>query len=556
MTARQFCLLILALATAPVAAAQQPTLDPSQVARIDSIFARYNRADAPGCVAGVSRRDTIVFEKAWGSAHLEHGVPLTPGSVIEAGSVSKQFTTAAVIRLAQQKKLSLDDDVRKHVPELREYGKPITIRHLINHTSGLRDWGALMAFAGWPRGTRMYTHAHVLDILSRQRGLNYPVGDEYLYSNSNYNLLAIIAERVSGQSLADFTRKELFEPLGMTKTGWRDDFTRIVPGRAQAYSPSGQTWRLTMPNENVYGNSSLLTTVGDLLRWSANIEHKRVGGDEFVAEMLRPGRLNAGREIPYAGGVMITEFAGTREIFHDGATAGYRAFLARYPDADFSVALLCNAGSVNPVEIGHRLASVVLPTPPRTSTVTPARDTVGLAVPGARLAPLAGYYRSILNDEPLHLTVSGNRLRRADGLGLVATSDRRFVTPSGRTHLQFDMDQRSTVRRIRVTLDGQDTVDFVPVGAGVSGAGLRDYEGAYYSDEVEAGVTVSAADTALVIFLRPDTRMTATPIYEDGFTAFGTTFRFTRDSRGRVDGFLATSGRARNVRYERGATPR
>ncbi|HVF40387.1 MAG TPA: serine hydrolase domain-containing protein, partial [Gemmatimonadaceae bacterium] len=367
----------IAIASTP-AASQQPSLTPAQIARLDSTFAPYTGADVPGCTVGISRRDTIVLQRAWGSANLEHSVANTAATVFEGGSISKQFTAAAVLRLAQQKKLSLDDDIRKYIPELPVYDAPITIRHLIHHTSGLRDWGTVMTIAGWPRGTKTYTQAHVLDIIARQRGLNYPVGTEYLYSNSNYNLLAMIAERVSGKSLAEFTRAELFEPLGMSRSGWRDDYTRIVPGRAQAYAGSDKQWRLQMPFENVYGNSSLLTTVEDLLKWVANLSHKRVGGDEFVSMQLTRGKLRNGRTLRYASGLTITDFRGEREIYHDGATAGYRTFLASYPDAGFAVALLCNAGNVDPVALGHQVASVVLPR--RERPATPKRDTVGITV--------------------------------------------------------------------------------------------------------------------------------------------------------------------------------
>ncbi|HYR07540.1 MAG TPA: serine hydrolase domain-containing protein, partial [Longimicrobium sp.] len=208
MRTRYLLLAPLALLAAPAAA--QPDL----AVRVDSLFAAWNKAESPGCAVGVSHNGRTVLSRAYGSANLEHGIPNTPATVFEAGSVSKQFTAAAIVRLAQQGKLSLDDDVRRHVPEVPDYGTPITLRHLLNHTSGLRDWGSVMQLAGWPRGTRIYTHAHALDVISRQKSLNFTPGAEYSYSNTGYNLLAIIVERVSGVSLNEFSRRELFEPLG------------------------------------------------------------------------------------------------------------------------------------------------------------------------------------------------------------------------------------------------------------------------------------------------------------------------------------------------------
>jgi CubicO group peptidase (beta-lactamase class C family) len=537
------------LALAPLSAiAQGPTISAQSLERIDSLFGKYKSPDAPGCALGMSRRDTVVLERAWGSAQLEFGIPITSATKFEAGSVSKQFTAAAVLRLAQQGRLSLDDDVRKYVPEIPRYEQVITIRNLIHHTSGLRDWGTVMSFAGWPRGTRTYTHAHVLDILSRQRSLNYPVGSEYLYSNSNYSLLAIIAERVSGQSLSAFTRKEFFEPLGMTNTGWRDDYTRVVPGRAQAYSPAGSGWRLDMPFENVYGNSSLLTTVGDLLKWNANLGHMRVGGADFVNAELRRGKLTSGREIQYAGGLFVADQDGRKEIWHDGATAGYRAFLVRYPDAGLAIALLCNAGDVNAGQIGRQIAAIVNPS--LAPAQLAARDTVGLSLRGDRLIALAGNYRSARSDEALRLVVAGNRLRQVDGPALVAVSDREFTSASGRTRLLFDMTPAGRVSRVKVWVDDSDTTDYLPAGDPKM-ASLWDYEGAYASADADVELSVRAEKDTLVVSSRPNTRIVLRPVYNDGFTAMGSTFKFTRGTSGRVDGFLLTSGRARRLRFDR-----
>ncbi len=257
--------------------------DPSIAAKVDQVFARWTD-QTPGCGVGVSIKGRSVLERAYGMADLEHAVKNAPDTIFEAGSVSKQFTAAAVLLLAREGMLSLDDPVRKHIPELPDYGVPLTIRHMLTHTSGLRDWGNVAGIAGWPRTTRVHTHAHVLDIVSRQRSLNFPPGTRYSYSNTGYNLAAIIVSRVSGESFAEFSQKRIFEPLGMTRTSWRDDYTRIVRGRAIAYSDGRDGFRLNMPFENVHGNGGLLTTVGDLLRWTANFAQPKVGDEGVVRE--------------------------------------------------------------------------------------------------------------------------------------------------------------------------------------------------------------------------------------------------------------------------------
>ncbi len=530
------------------AGAQQPALTSRQIARIDSIFAAYAFSDVPGCAVGVSRRDTVVFERGWGSADLEHPDPITPATIFEGGSVTKQFTAGAVLRLAQQGKLSLDDDIRKYLPEIPAYDAPITINHLIHHTSGLRDWGDIMGIAGWPRGTRTYTQAHVLDIVARQPSLNYPVGAEYLYSNSNYNLLAMIAERVSGKTLAEFTKVEFFEPLGMTSSGWRDDYKRVVPRRAQAYSGRGKEWRLDMPFENVYGNSSLLTTVGDLLKWDANFGHKKVGGDAFVTMQTTKGMLKSGREISYAVGMVMGSFQGTPEISHTGATASYRAFLARYPDAGYAVALLCNAGSVDPGVLGRAVSTVVLPL--YKAPVAAARDTIGMSFAVARLAPMIGYYRHSLTDAPLHLAAVNGRIVNVDGQRLVGMSERHYRSVSGRTHFELEA-VRAGRGRIRTWVDDADTTFYVPVDAPRPAVSFGEYAGSFYSEEADAATSILVENGKLVLFERPSAKVHLAPIYADGFNAEGSYVKFVRDSDGHVNGFLVTTGRARNVRFDR-----
>jgi xanthine dehydrogenase YagR molybdenum-binding subunit len=323
----------------------------------DRVFARYSAA-VPGCVVGVAQGGRVVLERAYGSADLERNVALTPASILEAGSVAKQFTAAAVTLLALEGKLRFDDPVQQHLPEIPQYERPVTIRMLLDHTSGLRDWGDIASLGGWPRGTRAYEQAHVLEIISRQRALNYQPGDAYSYTNSGYNLLAMLVARVSGQSFAEFTRERLFVPLRMPHTSWRDDYRRIVSGRALAYRPVPATsgWRIDMPIENAHGNGGLLTTVRDLLTWNEALTQRTVGGAHgraLVDSLTRQAVLTSGERIPYAAGLVVNAYRGTPQIGHSGSTAGYRAYLARYPSQqDLSVAVLCNT-SANATMLAH-----------------------------------------------------------------------------------------------------------------------------------------------------------------------------------------------------------
>ncbi len=409
-------LLIAAASHGSVFAQRTTTVTPASV---DAIFARWT-TQSPGCAVGVARDGTSLLERAYGMADLEHDVPNRPDTIFEAGSVSKQFTAAAVLLLAREGKLSLDDPVRKYVPEIPDYGAPLLIRHMLNHMSGLRDWGSVESIAGWPRTTRVYTHAHVLDILSRQKALNFTPGTQYSYSNSGYNLAAIIVTRVSGMPFAQFSRERIFTPLGMTRTSWRDDFRRIVKDRAIAYQAEPGGYAQEMPFENVHGNGGLLTTVGDLLRWNENFESPKVGDAAFVARQQEPGLFNDGKPGSYALGLMVGTYKGVREVGHSGSTAGYRAHLVRYPDQRLSIAVLCNVSSGAATRYAHAVADLYLgsaiattpqPAPQRQLPPQSFKPTA------AQLASYAGTYASDEAETVFTIAVDGDSLilmRRPD----------------------------------------------------------------------------------------------------------------------------------------------
>ena len=453
---------ILALAVLPAELGAQLSAD--AVARVDGVFAQWNSPTSPGCTVAAAEGGRTILERAYGMADLEHEVRNTPATIIEGGSVSKQFTSAAIVLLALDGKLSLDDDVRKYLPEVPDYGKTITIRHMMTHTSGLRDWGSVAGITGWPRGRRAHSHADVLDIVSRQRALNFEPGHEYSYSNTGYNLLAVIVDRVSGMPFAEFTKQRLFQPVGMTNTQWRDDFTRVVKGRAIGYSPRPGGFSIDMPFENVHGNGGLLTTVGDLLKWTENLETGRVGGPAFLEMMHRRGVLNDGNTIGYASGLMIGTYRGVPEVSHTGSTAGYRAFLTRYPAQNLAIALLCNAGNANPGGLGHQVADVMLgdraPEPVRPAQAGGGGRGAGRGgaqqpayTPGANeLAGFAGEYYSPDAEVTLVVAVEGNGLvarRRPDTrIVLTPTAADRFNSQLG--GIRFIRDGNGNVTELSV----------------------------------------------------------------------------------------------------------
>ena len=350
--------LVVALSLSAVPTAQAVAAAVPEKA-VDDIFAKWS-SSTPGCAVGVAVGGKPVLVKAYGMADLEHDVRNTPETIFEGGSVSKQFTALAVQLLAGDGKLSIDDPVRKYIPELPDYKVPLTIRHMLTHTSGLRDWGSVESIAGWPRTTREYTHAHVLETVSRQKALNFESGTNWSYSNTGFNLAAIIVSRVSGTPFAEFSKQRIFGPLGMTHTSWRDDHTRIVKGRAMAYSEQAGEYHTQMPFENVYGNGGLLTTVGDLLIWNENFVNPKVGSATLLSEMSTVGHFNDGKPLAYGLGLFVEEHRGVHNVYHSGSTAGYRAHLNRFPETQTSVAVLCNGSNGDASRAANRVSDLFL----------------------------------------------------------------------------------------------------------------------------------------------------------------------------------------------------
>ncbi len=542
--------MLVALLTAGVAPLSAQAVRPVE-ARLDSIFAAWNSDTSAGCVLGVAQNGNTVIERAWGRADLERGVALTPASILEAGSVSKQFTAAAVLLLARDGRLTLDDEIHRWLPELPDYGTPVTLRQLLHHTSGMRDWGSMAAIEGWPRNTRALDHAYVLAITRRLRELNFPPGSEYDYSNTNYNLLAMVVERASGKPFPTFTRERIFVPLGMTHTSWRDDATRLVKGRALSYSLLDGAWHSERAIESIYGNCCLLTTVGDLLKWSAAFDSTRLGGAGFREEQERRGVLTNGRRINYAAGLFVTDYRGEPVVMHDGATAGYRAFIARFPRARLSVAMLCNAGNVDPADLGYVAAAQFLPPPtPAAPPVAPTRRTV----PPAAIADKAGLYRNLRNMVAQRVAMTNGKLMVDSRFELLPQSPSVFIASTGGSRVLFD--RRSDGHYdLRIVTPASDTVraDWVDE-PDTSRQALAGFFGSYSSDEANTTVEVRPDSTGgggLILHRDPDLHLALRPAYRDGFRGAGGMFVFVRNAAGQVTEMRYTTGRVRNLRFAR-----
>jgi CubicO group peptidase (beta-lactamase class C family) len=538
----------LVLGLAPAAAAQQPAPD-SVRAAIGRVMRAWSAPDAPGCAVGVSRGGQVVFQQGYGMANLEHDVPNTPESVFHVASVSKQFTAAAVMLLARDGKLSLDDDVRKHVPELPDYGHRITLRHLLTHTSGLRDQWDLLSMARGRFEENRITEADVLEIVARQKALNFTPGTEYLYSNTGYTLAGTVVRRVSGKSLREFADERIFRPLGMADTHFQDDYGRVVKRRAAGYARNAEgRWRVSLPNYDTYGATSLFTTVGDLLKWDANLAAPRVGDEAMFREMMASATLAGGDTTGYGLGIGTDVYRGVRMVGHGGADAGYRSYLGRIPEHGVAIALLCNAAQINPgalvrgvveVFVGDRLA-------PEPAPVRPAATWTA-----AQLAPFAGVYENVETGALGWVTLRGDTLigGRTSGPALIPVGERRFRIGNQPAEIEFTGDGRAMQRTLGWPARAPSRLRRHEP-ARPTRAELERYAGTYYSEELGATYTVTASDTALVLKTRGGADRVHRPAFGDTFQG-DYVVRFVRGRGREVEGMTLSSGRTRGVRFVR-----
>ncbi|MBC7828251.1 MAG: serine hydrolase [Chitinophagaceae bacterium] len=538
-----FLLLIISAHHISNAQSWQDTID-----IIDKMFDRYKPGN-PGCQLAISRNGQVIFSRAWGMADLEHAVPLTTESVIEAGSISKQFTAAAILLLEQQGKLAIDDDVRKYVPELPDYGTPITLRQMMQHTSGLKDWGSIAEIAGWPRSTKTYNNDDALYIIARQKTLNNKPGDEFLYSNSNYNLFAVIVERVSGISLAQFTRLHIFEPAGMKHTEWRNNFKKVVLNRAMAYERSGTGYLTNMPNEYVYGNGGLLTTAEDLLIWNDYYLNGKLGNPSLLKKQLAVSALNNGKMNWYAAGLFTDSLRGRKTISHSGATAGYRSNLYCFPDLGLTIVWLSNTSEFD--QVGSPVNSIRDLLVTNISVVKNINELPPVTIPIEKLNSYTGWYKDPRTGLALKLFVRDGRLANSRGGNLIPVAENVFM--SGPNKIEILPVKPSKLRFITPV----DTLHFFAVdSAKPDEKTMNDYAGKYYSEEAEAKFDIIFKDGKLVASRNPTSDYLFSPTYKDGFSSPAGDIYFERDKKLQVTSMKISVGRARNVEFRKMKTER
>jgi CubicO group peptidase (beta-lactamase class C family) len=530
-------------------------------ARVDSIFSDLDSERSPGCALGVYEAGEPVYMKGYGMASLEHGIPMSPRSVLSIASISKQFTALSITLLARAGELSLDDPIRQYIPELPEYAAPVTLRHLIHHTSGLRDNVSLLRLA---RGQVEADGDEVmLSGLRWQKALNFPPGKHWMYSSGGYALLAMVVERITGESFRAFADREIFGPLGMADSGFRWPVT--TSGLASAYELHGEDqYRLGIPTHSFAGPAGLYTTIQDLAKWDRNFYHADVGGSDGIALMHVPGRLNSGEELTYAAGLELGSYRGLPTVWHDGGDPGYATMMVRFPDQRLSVALLCNVMSAAPWIRVYEVADLYLkdrfPEPSAASAASVGDD---VAVAEAELEALTGVYRSADG-------IVVQRIDHEDGVLLVTVGGARFpIKPIGER--RFDPDFTPYVLTFSDPDAGEGVIaawspDWARRTAGPLrlervGApwepdqeALTDVLGTFFSQELDATWEIVERDGGLLLrrWGMPDQPLE--PLLPETWVFGGSTeprLRFERNAAGRVTAMSLANSQILGVKFVR-----
>jgi CubicO group peptidase (beta-lactamase class C family) len=539
----------------------QPTND-----EVDGIFARYAEPGSPGCALAVMVDGEIAYKQGYGLANLEHEVPILPSTVFNIGSMAKQFTGFAIALLEAEGKLSLDDDMCRYLPEMHDFGEPIRIHHLIHHTSGLRgSFPELLALAEW-RDTDATTTEDVFWLLKAQRELNYRPGEEFLYVNSNYVLLARICERASGQSFGAFCQERIFEPLGMTRSVINDSLLKVIPGRALGYyEDDEEAWAYAPLTDCVVGPTNVYTTVEDLARWDENFYTGAVGGRAVVERMQEPGRLNDSTVLDYAFGLEVGpahQHRGWQVVEHGGGQGGYGSWMMRFPEKHLSVVVLFNHFLWEMREYAIQVADLFLEARGGAAVNVPEGMPAEQAAAGAielsagQLEKKAGIYFNGVRATLREVTYEEGRLRY-QGLDLMPVSETLFAFERAPdTQVAFVPATDDAPARMRtITPSGEYDYDRVEA-VSPSAEDLQGYAGRYYSPELDIVWTVVAADDHLVAKRRKYVDSELRPLFVDGFSddwgplmGYPTTYLvvFERDEAGAVAGLRVSGTRVRNL---------
>jgi CubicO group peptidase (beta-lactamase class C family) len=541
--------LVSFMAALPALAAT-PSKVRVEPARVDAVFKDYDSRSTPGCALGIYRAGKVLYAQGYGMADLNQAVPITPTTLFDIGSVSKQFTAASVVLLAHEGKLALTDDIRKYLPEIPDHGTPITIDHLLQHTSGLRDYNELLVLKGY-HYEDVINDDDALEVIAHQRALKFKPGTRWEYSNSGYFLAALIVKRVTGKTLAEFAKERLFQPLGMTRSHFRDDHTAILPGRATAYAPSKKGgYQLDMSNWNPLGDGQVQANVTELVKWEENFDTLKLGGRALIDTLQAPATLDTGASTPYGRGLFLDTYRGVARVHHSGAWAGYRALLMRFPTQQLSIAILCNRADVSP-KLAESVADIVLGATfqaaeqqqqeakgPAPVTPRPLEAATG------DLGRYVGLYYGGNMQNVVHIRQQNGKLElglRGRTLSLRPVGGERYEVEGTPLAITFEGEQLTLLRR------GESQGAFQRVQpVTLSADDWKTLVGAYYSPELDATWRIELSDGKAVLKARAVGTHPLEPAFADGFSTPPGFLRFNRDEAGQLTGFVFSE-----LRFER-----
>jgi CubicO group peptidase (beta-lactamase class C family) len=525
------------------------------------LFQPWNSLNSPGCAVAVMKDGQIAYERGYGMADLEHEAKITPATVFNVGSIAKQFTATAILMLVQEGKISLDDPIRMYIPELPDFGTPITLREMLHHTSGLRDYEQLLYFDGWRLDSPdLLTDSDVMYIMTRQKELNFPPGSDFAYSNTNYYLLAQVVSRVSKQSFPDFTMTRLFQPLGMKHTHFRDDHGEVIKNVAYSYITKDGGFDLCLPNYDIFGATNLFTTVEDLARWEENFYTAKVGGPQLIRQLQEPGALNDGTFINYAPGMFVSA-PGANRWAQSGTAgdAGYRADVFRFPDHHLSAITFCNLGSIDPSELDQRIVEIYLGA--KLSVILGREESAQAASfhpDSKQLAEYVGTYADRDENLILKFDLRGDSLWGEWFMGAGDVGPAKFEALSENRFrglgMKIDFGKDPSHRELTAVPLGMPTVhyrrvpDYKPTTAE-----LREFAGVYSSKELDLPTYLNVEGDKLVLHPPKAPEIGLAPLANDLFVGGTRRVRFTRDSQKNVSGLLMSGlwNRVRNLRFER-----
>lgn len=528
---------------------------------IDSIFLEWNKPNTPGCALGVIKDGKLIYARGYGLANMEYDIPNSASSVFRIGSTSKQFTAACIVLLAEQGKISLDNTLKDHFPDFPEYAKSITIRNLLNHTSGIRDY-LTVAYLKGIGDDDYYKDSDIMKWLVNQNDLNFKPGDEFLYSNSGYWLLGQIVNKVAGMNMADFAEKEIFKPLDMLNTHFHNDHTQIVKNRASGYVPSDKdSYKISMTTLDMIGDGGIFTTINDVKRWDDAYYNSSVLNKEFWNMMTQQGVLNNGEVIDYASGLMISEHKGLKTIRHGGAFVGFRAELLRFPEQRLSIAIFANRGDANPSAMADQVADIMLNESfiDAKTEVQDRNDIIKKPFIKLSTNEIENFSRNYWNETDSYarkIYVKNDTLRyyrnenNESDLIPIGKDEFKMINVSADVLVKFDKKEKYSMS---VIVNGGKPIDFKEYEPKVYiNEELAGFEGRYYSKELDAIYTLKLEDNLLMLYINDNKKSPLKSIMTNLFSNddYGT-FQFINDEEGKLSGFRLAAGRVKNLKFEK-----